>query len=260
MTGEKNRRRRQFPAELLFVLVLGAAPVLRAQVVRGTVLDSIKAVPLGGVSVELMSTQSVVATEVTDDSGHFAIRIPISGAYRFRMQRVGYKNFLSSSVPIDAARDATVTLLLSSLPVALEPIKISASSQTYLENTGFYQRKTSDPGFFMLPDAVAKAASKAQQTGDVLDGIPGVTLVTGGGSRGIRIPQFTSRSGLGCDNGPRIYLDNHLMNPGSDPFDVNTILPADLLAIEVYRHVSEVPLKFGGTDANCGVIVLWTKH
>jgi hypothetical protein len=245
---------------LSLVLAASAPSTALAQVVRGRVLDSILVEPLDGVTVELLSTERVVARAVTDDSGHFAIRVPASGSYRFRAKRIGYRDKLSIALPIDAARDATITLQISSLPVALEAISISASSQIYLQNTGFYERRLSDPGYFILPDQVISAASKSTQTADVLDGIPGVTLLSGGGSRGVRVPQFTARSGTGCDNGPRIYLDGHLMNQGSDPFDVNTIQPADLLAIEIYRHVAQVPLKFGGTDANCGVIVMWTKH
>jgi hypothetical protein len=243
----------------LLLTVMLAAPA-SAQTVRGRVLDSIQTEPLDGVTVELLSPERVVGRAVTDDSGHFAVKIPASGSYRFRAKRIGYRDMLSIALPIEADRDATITLQMVSLPVALEPISISASSQIYLQNSGFYERRRSDPGFFMFPDAVLQATTKSTQTADVLDGIPGVTLLAGGGSRGIRVPQFTARSGLGCDNGPRIYLDNHLMNPGSDPFDVNTIQPADLLAIEVYRHVAQVPIRFGGTDANCGVIVLWTKH
>jgi hypothetical protein len=207
-----------------------------------------------------MSPQSVVAMGVSDESGRFSITVPKSNTYRFRVQQIGYRNYLSRAVPIDASRDATVTVLLISLPVALEPIAVTASSQIYLQNSGFYERKQSNSGYYMDPDRMLAAASKAQQTADVLAGIPGVTMVVGGGSRGIRIPQFTARPGFGCDNGPRIILDNHLMNPQNDPIDVNTIHPSDLLAAEIYRHVAEVPLKFGGSDAVCGAIVLWTKH
>ena len=63
-----------------------------------------------------------------------------------------------------------------------------------------------------------------------------------------------------CDAGPNVFLDGHLVNPSGMVFDINDIQPADMLAIELYRHVSEVPLKFGGSDAVCGAIVIWTKH
>src|ERR1051326_256112 len=129
---------------------------------------------------------------------------------------------LSSSIPIQDDRDATVTLRLSSLPVALQTLNVSASSQIYLQNTGFYERQKSDPGYFMPPEATIAAASKARQTADVLEGISGVTMEVAGGSRGVRVPTFSGRSGIGCDNGPRIYLDNHLLNPQNDAFDVNT--------------------------------------
>lgn len=245
---------------LSLCLAVTGSSVLRAQVIRGVVIDSIATSPVSGVQVELLSPQAVVGKAVSDDSGHFRIGIPASGPYRFRARRLGYHDLLSISIPIEGNRDATITLRLSSLPVALQALNISATSQIYLQNIGFYERQKSDPGLFMSPDETLAAASKAQQTADVLDGISGVTMLTAGGSRGVRVPTFSGRSGIGCDNGPRIYLDNHLLNPGNDQFDVNTIHPSDLLAIEIYRHTSEVPLKFGGPDADCGAIVFWTKH
>jgi hypothetical protein len=261
MTRSTNRWTFCWPAMLLFgFLAISTPAALPAQVVHGIVLDSLTSVPMKGVVVDLMSPQSIVAKVTSDDSGHFSVRVPKSDTYRFRVLQIGYHDYLSKSVPIDASRDATVTLRLFSLPVAVQGLHITASSELYLEHSGFYQRKQSDPGYFMDPDAMIAAASKADQTADVLEGIPGVTFVSGGGSRGVRIPQLTARPGFGCDNGPKIFLDNHLLNPENDPIDLNTIHPADLLAAEIYRRVSEVPLKFGGSDAVCGAIVLWTKH
>jgi len=259
MTDSINLPGRQ--SAILVSLLLVSLPLsASAQFVRGTVLDSITTTPLKGITVQLMSPEKVVATGTSDDSGHFLIRVPSTSTYRFRVNQIGYRSYLSRAVPIDASRDATITVMLSSLPVALEPLSVTASSQIYLQNSGFYERKRSDPGYFVVPQNMLKAASKAQQTADLLDAIPGITMLSGGGSRGIRIPQFTARQGTGCENGPRIFLDNHLLNPQNDPFDVNTIHPSDLLAAEIYRHAAEVPLKYGGTDANCGAIVLWTKH
>jgi hypothetical protein len=260
MINPANRRFRLVAGLLACSWLLFGGRLLNAQIIRGRVIDSIASAPLGSVQVELLSPQAVVSKVTSDDSGHFSIRIPASGSYRFRARRLGYHDYLSISIPVQDNRDATVTLRLSSLPVALQALNISATSQIYLQNIGFYERQKSDPGLFISPDETVAAASKARQTADVLDGISGVTMLTAGGSSGVRVPTFSARSGIGCDNGPRIYLDNHLMNPGNDAFDVNAILPSDLLAIEIYRHTSEVPLKFGGTDADCGAIVFWTRH
>ncbi len=101
-------------------------------------------------------------------------------------------------------------------------------------------------------------AYRERQTADVLDRIPGVTIVLEGGSWGFRVPKLTRQ--MGCEPGPRVYLDGLIMNSGGTPFDVNTIQVEDILAVEVFRHVAEVPLKYGGTEAVCGVLLFWTKH
>ncbi|RMH14199.1 MAG: hypothetical protein D6701_11515, partial [Gemmatimonadetes bacterium] len=42
--------------------------------------------------------------------------------------------------------------------------------------------------------------------------------------------------------------------------DLDLIRPEDIEAIEVYRGASEVPAEFGGSDAGCGAIVIWTRR
>jgi hypothetical protein len=232
---------------------------LAAQSVQGTVADSLRLVPVGGVALELLSTEKIVAQAVSDESGHFALAAPAPGSYRVRARRIEYGPVTSVPITVSSGRNVFVAIYLVPLAVKLPPIAISGTSEQFLRMVGFYDRTQSDPGFFMPPDAVAKVAPKARQTADIFDGIPGVALSVGGGSMGVRIPVFTGRSAMGCFE-PRFFLDGQLMNPGAINFDVNSILPADVLAIELYRHAAEVPLKFGGNDAACGAIVIWTKH
>jgi hypothetical protein len=51
--------------------------------------------------------------------------------------------------------------------------------------------------------------------------------------------------------GMRITLDPQL--------GLNEFTALDLEVIEVYRSAAEVPGEFSG-DANCGVLVLWTRR
>jgi hypothetical protein len=175
-----------------------------------------------------------------------------------RLRRLGYGAFVSPPVTL-SARDTSIHVRLPPLAVELRAVEVvSAESSEFLRNIGYYERKRSSTGYFMDPDAVTRAATKARQTADVLDGIPGVTVRATGGSWGVRVPLLTRQ--MGCDAGPRIYLDNMQVNAGGQVFDLNSVNPNDLLAIEVYDSVSEVPLQYGGDQSTCGVLVLWTKR
>ncbi|HEY4131359.1 MAG TPA: hypothetical protein VGM50_12125 [Gemmatimonadaceae bacterium] len=43
-------------------------------------------------------------------------------------------------------------------------------------------------------------------------------------------------------------------------FDLNSINVASLAAIELYRSGADAQDTFGGADAACGVLVLWTRR
>ena len=69
--------------------------------------------------------------------------------------------------------------------------------------------------------------------------------------------------GLECN--PAVFLDGALVRPGGTehrqytPF--NQIVDPDMVeAIEVYRRATEVPARFSGEWATCGVIAVWTTR
>ncbi|MBI4502405.1 MAG: carboxypeptidase regulatory-like domain-containing protein [Gemmatimonadetes bacterium] len=243
---------------LAAVLMMAASPRVDAQAISGVVRDSMNAEPLAGTTVELFSVEGrIAARDITDQNGLFSLEAPSAGSYRLRFQRIGYRGAFSAAFAM-AGRDTTVSARLLALAVTISPVIVSASTQTYLTNAGFVERKKTESGYFLDPIEVDKRSTKAKQTADLLDGIPGVTLLVAGGSWGIRVPALTRQ--MGCDMGPRIYVDGNLMNPFGTTFDVNTINATEIAAIELYRSVAQVPLKFGGNDAVCGVVVIWTKH
>ena len=43
------------------------------------------------------------------------------------------------------------------------------------------------------------------------------------------------------------------------PFDVNSINPDDIAAIEYYRGLSNTPVELQGIRNSCAVLVIWTK-
>ena len=178
-------------------------------------------------------------------------------------------------------------------PVPLPALSVTAELDPVLTRRGFYERKQGGVGHFLGPADIEKLAPKARLVTDMLGHIPGVSIVSDSraGARvphlrscrptslrqrpnfgpavtpGERTPQrpraeaadtFTSDLSLY----PRVYVDG--LSMGSEPSQMASVfgmlLPSQLLAVEVYMGASEIPLQYGGTDAPCGVILIWTRQ
>lgn len=250
-----------------------AAGTAAAQTVRGTVFDSSTSKPMQA-AVELIRQDGSVAIQVVSGSnGRFVVKAPAPDSFLVRVRRIGYVTGQSKPVTLTASTDTTIAVRLAPRPVTLAPVNVSGvRGNAFLEAAGYFRRKQETTGTFLDPDKVEQLATKAKQTADVLDGIPGVTIRSYGGSWALRQPVLTRQ--MGCagtivemadgtnspTQWPRIYLDGMPMNLGNQGFDLNTIPATEILAIEIYDSVSETPLQYGGTDSTCGVIVIWTKR
>jgi hypothetical protein len=86
------------------VMLSGLAP-LRAQIVRGQVVDSVTETPLaGGAVILLMAAGEEVGRTITDSEGLFLLRAEGPGTYRLRVEADGYR--ASEFPPFDLATDA----------------------------------------------------------------------------------------------------------------------------------------------------------
>ena len=62
-----------------------------------------------------------------------------------------------------------------------------------------------------------------------------------------------------------VYLDGALvyqygMTSPQYLFDVNTIPPEQIAAIEIYSSASQIPAQYNRTSsAECGVLLIWTR-
>ncbi len=65
---------------------------------------------------------------------------------------------------------------------------------------------------------------------------------------------------------PAVYVDGSRWSRpksggvGHDPVDFNVFYTMDLEAVEIYKGAGSVPGEFGGGDAACGAIVVWTRR
>lgn len=102
---------------------------------------------------------------------------------------------------------------------------------------------------------------EGRRLGELLSTLAGVHI-TGkapsayvAGSRGPR-----SISGGSCL--ANVYLDRMLMygRRGDPPFDVNSVPPEEIEAIEYYASAAVTPMEYSTLNSTCGVIVIWTRR
>jgi hypothetical protein len=127
-------------------------------------------------------------------------------------------------------------------------------------------------GHFLTRAELAK--TEGQTTGAVMRSLSGVRLVSGRSTqewvvsarnRGTqRTVDIADRlAGARRDCYAAVYLNNAVVyrgRPQEPLFDINSVRPDQLEAVEYYAGAAETPLEYGTLDSTCGVLVLWTRR
>jgi len=213
--------------------------------VRGRVVDSEMGLPLSGASVSIGKDTSTVVT--TDSAGLFHIANVPRGTRELRIRLLGYEEGVfrifvpdSGSVNQQFALDFNGFLL----PDVVVQARAEVLQPRYLE---FERRRLRKLGAFLRWDDLKKQGYSS--VGDALRTV-----------RGVRIQCDQSRFECyavmtrtpNCH--PTWYIDGIEVHS----FQENTPI-RDIYGIEVYRGTGEIPAEYGGSNAGCGVIVVWTK-
>lgn len=128
-----------------------------------------------------------------------------------------------------------------------------------------YLRRSKIKGGGRFLPAKEVAAFKAANTAQLLARVSGGNIrdIGGGqtaivGSRGSRSNPMASVENELCLVG--LAVNDVRVPPG---FDMASVHPTDIIALEFYRGPATIPPEFGGTsaaDAGCGLIVLWVNE
>jgi hypothetical protein len=249
--------------------------------------------------VVLVSRKGVdVTNALTDSAGFFFIRISVPGEYMLRGERLGYRAALSPVVWIPEGDIVDVELRLAVNAVLHAPLTVTAKRRPWYEGAKapvlwqYYERKEYYGTLGLGRFAEGEALERAGAAGDVAMAIASLS-----GAHAMPHPTRPGRTALytrpGTSNcAPIIYLngtpisetsrntpsvvqvasatasgseettDDVLVGTsGREPIVIEDFVTVEMLeAVEIYRGASEVPAEFGGPDANCGVIVLWTRR
>ena len=155
----------------------------------------------------------------------------------------------------------------------LAPVEVSAERVAIGD---FEERRALGIGHFITRAELDKQENR--QTGDVLSKVPGarVARALSGGSAWLvtgRVPvspQMASGDSFDQQKGARpacyadVWIDNarvYTYRRGETLFDVNTVQPNQIEAIEVYVSNATIPARYvrGGSE-QCGVLIIWTKR
>lgn len=231
--------------------LLPAAAQLSGQTVQGHITDARTRFAVNGATVSLRdSTGSVVGRTATNYMGTFRITAPGPGVYSLLAEAMGYGDTSSDSFELEDGTEATVDLHLRPEPVELDTLAVETRRQRIvkkLETQGFYDRQRMGIGTFLTPDQIKQWP--AISVGDILRHAPFVEVR----SLGVQGSVIKVR---GC--APTIYVDGNRIHdvPGNTP--ENWVRPEDIVAVEVYRGLAQIPLQWGMNET-CGVILIWTS-
>jgi hypothetical protein len=222
-------------------------------------------VSVGGVTVSLIGVSDVE----TDSAGVFRFISLPPGTYFLRATRIGVKPVLKN-ITVAAHERVRVEVTLNPIAHQLTAVVVRAdSTETAVSDpTGFQRRLRAGQGVFMTTEQIERR--NATNTEQLFLQIPSVEVDTGGIvliNRGVisykRMlfgggAQFSNPFGqqlVDCI-GVQVFVDGVMM---PQPFDVNTISPKIIRAIELYRGPATTPLELRSPKTVCGTLAIWTR-
>jgi len=235
------------PAELILRVELESQAAAR---IVGRVYDVETDAPIVAAVIELAGGTSIATT---DSRGSFIVTGVSPGPNVLYVRHLGHADLERE---IDAPSGATleVEVGMSARPIEVEPLVVTVVRLRRLEIKGFYERKYWGEllgiGGFYTQDEIERR--RPLRISHMVADFPGIRLrCSGSGIHGCSLENTRA----GCDR-VNIFLDGINLRGGSiDEY----VLPVAVGGIEVYAGAAQLPAEFGGANARCGAIVIWTK-
>ncbi|MFI5228188.1 MAG: carboxypeptidase regulatory-like domain-containing protein [Gemmatimonadales bacterium] len=239
---------------------------------HGTVLADSTQLPIAGAEVALPELDRLT---FADSTGAFRLADIAPGTHRVRVRRFGYGPLDTTlTFPPRQTLDRQIHLIRVQ---TLDSMVVTANGVIL---PGFDDHRRVGLGQFLTRDYLDK--HQGTRVSSLLENMRGVKINPGVGSvawvassRGPKaldtlgsaiyhLPDATDRSlGAKIDCYAQVYVDGHMMSgrTRTDPlFDINSLQPAQIEAIEYYAGPSETPSEYSGLNSTCGVVVIWTRR
>ena len=238
----------------------------RGGTLTGSVVSGEKRTPV--IAAEVLVPDLGMATR-TDGKGMFRLEHLPAGSHEVMVRRIGYQP-VTSDVPLQANREVKRVFSLDEVVVLDSVIVVDRGVAMAMQ--GFEDRRRRPFGHFFTRDSLARYEGRS--VSNILEQINGIRLLrspSGGGATYVaslrRPPRLEGTNGGGPPPGPcfaHVYLDHLLVykgaHSGDPPFDINSLSPEQIEAIEFYAGPAETPAEFQTLDSDCGVLVIWTRR
>jgi len=223
----------------------GAAQAQRASAaIRGQAVEQGTGSPVNGARITLVGTTKAVSA---DTSGHFTFDGLTPGLYVVQVSAIG---FTRGIFQLQLGEGEVINQVFELAPrvYGMEPMTVEAQRRAAGRRfEEFHQRMARGVGTFITEEDIRRR--NPINIMDMLRTLRGVHPECSGDNCIIRFAgQPTS-----CE--PKYVLDGL----PSDSYIAESLEPRDIVGIEVYRGASEMPAEFGGSDAACGAVVIWTR-
>ena len=230
----------------------------------GRVTDAESGQPLVGVDVQI---REVFMGGITGDDGRFRLDAVPPGRHAVEFSTLGYATRVEV-LEVVSGQTSDVRVGLAVDPIDMGPIDVTVERrELILEDVGFYERR--QEGFGEFIDLQAIEERRPSEMTDLFTRVPGALLVPDPGNplersvvlRGGRLGGG-ARTGGGDHCYPQVVLDGIVVHRGGDaPARIDQFVdPTAVAGVEIFPSSVGVPAQYGGIDAACGVIVLWTRR
>jgi hypothetical protein len=232
-------------AVIVTAFAVSVAPPVAAQAtLRGRVIDSEVGQPLADAAIRVKGVPNQL---LTDSLGRFQTGELPPGPTEVRIQLLGYApGIFSVHLPASGSveKDFSLDFTGNKLPEQVVRARADRLMPRYAE---FEQRRARKLGaYFRWEELEARGYSSV---GDALRTVRGVRIKCN--QQTFECFAFMARTPQ-CQ--PVWYIDGVEVRS----FHENTPI-RDVYGIEIYRGPGEVPGEYSGSNAMCGVIVIWTK-
>lgn len=230
--------------------------------IAGRVLADSTRVPIAGAEVIIAGA---ARQALSDSAGRFILRDVPSGilvlftrAPGFRPDTSRVELFDDESVSREVFLKRGITTLGEVRVRDWAPAFVPAKLREFTE-----RRRASIGGHFLDSTVISKWENR--KTGDLLSTVSGVDVQRDRSAAyliGSRAPPSISAGA--SSSRPRlcfmdIYVDGVPVALANTAFDVNSLGPNHIAAIEVYSGPANVPPLYNRTSKGCGVVLIWTR-
>lgn len=241
---------------------------LRARI-TGKVSSS-AGVPIAGARVAVPGTHSVTTA---DSTGIFVLVDVPAGARQLAFRHLGFHPVMRDVVVPDSG-SVVVDVALAAVP--LEGVNVEESGVI----PSFEEHRRMGLGHFVTREQLQE--QEQRRLADILGQVSGIKVRNGRGGN-MSWVYSNRRPVTSITKFSRSFLDDADVNDGADPrlcyaqvyldqvpvyrgreqeglFNVNSILPHEIEAIEYYAGPSVTPARYSGLNSQCGVLVIHRRR